>query len=90
VWYLDDGTIAGVANFLLRDFELVKREGPNTGLLLNESKCEIITDDFFVAACFQEAAPIIVHVIRDDGVLLGAPVGSSAYVTSVCNANSRS
>ena len=57
VWYLDDGTIAGDADVLLRDFELVKREGPNIGLLLNESKCEIITDDFLVAARFREVAP---------------------------------
>ena len=54
VWYLDDGTIAGDADVLLRDFELVKREGPNIGLLLNESKCEIITDDFLVAARFRQ------------------------------------
>ena len=54
VWYLDDGSIAGDADVLLRDFEFVKREGPNIGLLLNESKCEIITDDFLVAARFRQ------------------------------------
>jgi hypothetical protein len=60
VWYFIDGTIAGDADVLLRDFELVKREGQNTGLLLNESKCEIITEDFLVVARFRKAAPIII------------------------------
>ena len=53
VWYLDDGTIAGDADVSLRDFELVKREGPNIGLLLNESKCEIIIDDFICCSSFS-------------------------------------
>jgi Reverse transcriptase (RNA-dependent DNA polymerase) len=62
VGYLDDGTIASDADALLRDLELVKREGPNIRLLLNERKCKIITDDFLVVARFREVAPTIVHL----------------------------
>lgn len=61
---------------MLRDFESAKRECPNIGLLLNESKCEIITDDFLVAAHFRGVAPSIVRVTRDDAILQGAPVTS--------------
>lgn len=64
--------IAGAADVLLRDFELVKREGPNIGLLLDESKCEIINDDFLVAAHLRQVAPTVVRVTRDDAALQGA------------------
>jgi hypothetical protein len=87
VWYLDDGTVAGDADTLLREFELVKREGPRLGLILNERKCEIITDDLDVMARFRQIAPNIMHVLRDDAVLLGAPVGGNAAIESVLQEN---
>jgi hypothetical protein len=47
-WYLDDGTIGGKVRSLLS--ELV---GPSIGLLLNEEKCEIITDDVSLVATLK-------------------------------------
>ena len=45
MWYLDDGTLGGHVSKLLNDLETVRRVGSSIGLLLNEDKCEIITDD---------------------------------------------
>ena len=45
IWYLDDGTIGGQIDDLCRDVTAVKSIGESVGLQLNESKCEIITDD---------------------------------------------
>jgi hypothetical protein len=77
----------------VHDLKLVKREGPNIGFLLNNSKCEIITDDFLVAARFREVGPTIVHVSRHDAVHRApVPVGSGASVLTrrFCNAISLS
>ena len=82
-WYLDDGSLGGVVSSLLRDLEIIKRVGPSVGLLLNEDKCEIVTDDDSVVADIQSVLPRVRHVPRSEAVLLGAPVGDETSVDTV-------
>ena len=44
-WYLDDGSLGGCIADLMHDLEIVRRVGPTIGLVLNDDKCEIVTDD---------------------------------------------
>jgi len=76
LWYMDDGTLGGHVDVLLDDFERVRRVGSELGLVLNEAKCELVTDDPAVVAKFRVVAPTILHVRTSDATLLGAPVGS--------------
>lgn len=80
-WYLDDGSLGGDVNSLLYDLETVRRVGPTIGLLLNEDKCEIVTDEANVIASFRAVLPNIRHIPCSEAVLLGAPVGDSAVDT---------
>ena len=82
-WYLDDGSLGGVVSSLLRDLEIIRRVGPSVGLLLNENKCEIVTDDDSVVAEIQSVLPRVRHVPRSEAVLLGAPVGNETSVDTV-------
>jgi len=77
LWYMDDGTLGGHVDVLLDDFERVRRVGSELGLVLNEAKCELVTDDPAVVAKFRVVAPTILHVRTSDATLLGAPVGSN-------------
>lgn len=82
-WYLDDGSIGGHVSSLLSDLATVRRVGPQIGLVLNEDKCEIVTDDVSVVASLKAVMPNIRHIPRSDAVFLGAPVGDGASVDAV-------
>jgi len=47
-WYLDDGSLSGHVSSLLCDLQTIRGVGPSIGLVLNEDKCEIVTDDVSV------------------------------------------
>jgi len=70
---------------LLSDLDIVRRVGPTIGLVLNEVKCEIITDDADVVASLKAVMPSIRHIPCHDAVLLGAPVGDQTAVDTVLN-----
>ena len=72
-WYMDDGTLGGDVDVLISDFLVVH----SIGLKLNESKCELITDDLDVLLKFRAIAPSIQHISVSRSVLLGAPIGNS-------------
>ena len=61
----------------------VRRVGPQIGLVLNEDKCEIVTDDVSVVASMKAVMPNIRHIPRSDAVFLGAPVGDETSVDTV-------
>ena len=61
LWYLDDGTIGGELCDLLQDLDTVRRVGPTLGLLLNENKCEIVTNDDCVVSSFRAIMPNILE-----------------------------
>jgi Reverse transcriptase (RNA-dependent DNA polymerase) len=83
VWYLDDGSIGGNVDVLIQDFERVKQLSEVLGLSINVTKCEIISDDVNVFDRFVKIAPGILCVKTCDAVLLGAPIGDIASVTSI-------
>ena len=75
-WYLDDGSLGGHVSSLLCDLETVRRVGPTIGLVLNEEKCEIVTNDISVVTSMKAIMPNIRHIPSGEAVLLGAPVGN--------------
>ena len=83
LWYLDDGTIGGELHDLLHDLDTVRRVGPTIGLLLNEDKCEIVTNDDSVVSSFRTVMPNILHTRGNDAVLLGAPIGDQSAIDNV-------
>ena len=70
---------------LLFDLDTVRRVGPTIGLVLNEAKCEIITNDDNMVASFRAAMPNIRHIPSDGVIMLRAPVGSESSVEIVLN-----
>ena len=85
VWYLDDGSLGGHVSSLLSDLEIVRRVGPSIGLVLNDVKCEIVTDDISVVSNMKSVMPHIRHIPCCEAVLLGAPVGDLTAVETVLN-----
>ena len=77
IWYMDDGSLGGDVDGLIKDFLLLQQIGSSIGLELNESKCELITDDLDVLLKFRAIAPSIQHISVSRSVLLGAPIGNS-------------
>jgi len=80
VWYLDDGTIGGDVDTLIKDLCTVREVGRSIGLLLNENKCEIVTDDKTVASSLQAVLPNVRHVPCREAMLLGAPIGDKSSI----------
>ena len=62
IWNIDDGSLGGEVDILIEDFETVRRIGSTFGLLLNEQKCELVTNDMEVVKKFRVIAPTIIHV----------------------------
>jgi len=91
IGYLDDLTLGGHQDEVAKDVERIISEGRNMGLLLNISKCELITDPGTTLndPVLQSSKRIAVQ----DGSLLGAPLfpGSilDSYWTDRCNDLSR-
>ena len=44
VWYLDDGTIGGAPDVVMRDFTRILRAADWLGLAVNDAKCELFVD----------------------------------------------
>jgi hypothetical protein len=73
-WYLDDGTFIGSVDSVLRALEIIETRGPQFGLFLNLSKCEVwwpSSDN----ATLSRFPPAVQHVFGDGIALLGGPVG---------------
>jgi hypothetical protein len=83
LWYMDDGSLGGEVDVLIEDFETVRRIGRAIGLLVNDQKCELVTDDIEVVDKFRAIAPSIIHVSTSKAGLLGAPIGSSDEIDVV-------
>ena len=83
LWYLDDGSVGGDIDVLIRDFQTVRQQAAELGLIINEAKCELICDDSEVVKQFHEVAPNVVNVRCENAMLLGAPIGNSACVDAV-------
>ncbi|XP_021957065.1 uncharacterized protein LOC110853130 [Folsomia candida] len=83
-WYLDDGTIADTPETVLAALEKVSRMGEEVGLYLNHNKYEVGVlgaDDDTITQIFQEFqnfAPGIQLITRENATLLGSPLTNEA------------
>jgi hypothetical protein len=79
-WYPNDRALDGRVDELIQAFEYIRTEGAKIGLLENERKCELITNDASVIQRFQSIAPTVIIVDPATATLLGAPVGGEQSV----------
>ena len=77
VFYLDDGTLGGSLEEVLRGVRMVERVAGDMGLQLNHRKSEIICDDPATRQLMLAAFPQFCVVSQDHATLLGSPVGNS-------------
>ena len=73
MWYLDDGHICGKIDDVLLALEVIKKDGFDLGLILNQSKCVVFGKDLslFPADIIRSQSGINV---------LGVPVGNLDFV----------
>jgi len=79
-WYLDDGSLGDHVSSLFYDLKTIRGVGPSIGRVLNEDKCEIVTDDISVVASMKAIIPNINHIPCSEAILLGGPVGDETAV----------
>ena len=77
VWYLDDGTLCGSPDDLLRALEIVEEDGPSRGLILNRSKSLLFIPQGADAS--SNPLPPEVPISRSGFCLLGSPIGPAAF-----------
>ena len=77
VFYLDDGTLGGSLEEVLRYLRMVGRVAGDMGLQLNHSKSEIICDDPITRQSMLAAFPEFCMVSQAHATLLGSPIGNS-------------
>lgn len=78
-WYLDDGTLGGDPDTVLKDFLHIITESHKLGVELNPDKCEIAilgpqTDNTLIVDHFRNIAPGIQLIDNTNAELLGAPL----------------
>ena len=76
VWYmyLDDGTLCGSPEDLVKDFSIIEKDGLDKGFILKRMKSLLIIpekNDFSL-----NPLPSDITVSREGYVLLGCPIGS--------------
>ena len=89
-WYLDDGVLAGPSESVAQAVRILSHDGPQLGLILNLSKCELFSSELGNFA-FDVLDPGLGHLhfpneIRRSSspnfVLLGSPVGDVAFCST--------
>ena len=74
IWYMDDGRWETRLTSSRRFWDGATH-WQHFGLLLNEHKCELVTNDMEVVKKFRVIAPTIIHVDVSQADLFGAPIG---------------
>lgn len=81
VWYLDDGTLGGEANTILKDLKFLIEEFKLIGLELNFGKCELYIPETetpstisCIKSCFQSLVPNFKLIDKSSLCLLGSPI----------------
>ena len=80
-WYMDDGSLFGKSDDVLRAWNIVKTEGPHLGLFSNLQKCEVIS----ASGCtnsFQHFEPEIIRISDGNMSILGSAIGSKSHCES--------
>ena len=80
LWYLDDGVLAGKCDSVRRALDAIACAGPQWGLHLNASKCEIISHPVS-SHCTDSFTTIPARMKNHEGnfSILGSPVGSEEF-----------
>ena len=74
IFYLDDGTLGGPEEEVLRDFQFIEREAEYLGLNLNRSKTELICAEQ-AGRKILDTAPTLCKVPLEQAVILRSPIG---------------
>jgi hypothetical protein len=87
VWYLDDGTLVGTPDALIRAFTIITTEGPPLGLHLAplENSKNLLWSPLMHASFEDFPADMLDHVATQAGggiTLVGAGLGSDEYALS--------
>ena len=78
LWYLDDGSMAGPGEELLRAWKIVEEEAKKIGMRVNVKKCEIWSPEG--REKWQDEFPEQVVRLKAEGFeLLGAPIGTKEF-----------
>ena len=80
--YIDDITIEGHISKIDEDVTIIKRNGPNLGLHLNITKCELISS---VMPVQPQSLNEFIAVSPSDASLLGAPLFPGALQDAALN-----
>ena len=80
IFHLDDGTLGGSLEDVIRDLHQVGMVAGALGLELNQSKCEIICDHTDTWEAMLRTAPNLCTVSPEKATLLGSPLGNAACV----------
>ena len=90
IWYLDDGNLSDDYRTVLKDLKTIIAAEKELGLSLNSNKCEICflgnpTNKQYetILNQFNKVCPNIKVTTRENLVVLGAPVGSTATKESL-------
>ena len=75
MFYLDDGTLGGSPEVVLRDLQLVEQGGAELGLSLNHKKSEVISHNPITKETLLSATPDLSVTNPDCASLLGSPIG---------------
>ena len=81
VFYLDDGTIGGAEEEVLRDLQYIECQAAHLGLFLNHAKTELICEEP-AGDLLLQAAPDLCQVKPENATLLGAPIGQLKSINS--------
>ncbi|MDA8003073.1 MAG: reverse transcriptase domain-containing protein, partial [Alphaproteobacteria bacterium] len=76
VFYLDDGTLGGNLEDIIRDLQLVEKEAAELGLQLNRSKSELLCEGPTTRDQLLKVVPGLQVIGMDQVEILGSPVGS--------------
>jgi len=77
LFYLDDGTMVGKADDVLKALDIIQNMGEERGLFLNLSKCEIFWPSG-IHQSVKDKFPKEIKICEEDGTdLLGAPISTS-------------
>ena len=71
---MDDGTLGGACDDVLRDLKMVEDVAGQLGLQLNRGKSEVACRDPHTLKSFSSAAPGVCVISPEDVTLLGSPL----------------
>ena len=83
VFYLDDGTLGGSVESVLRDLQQLEVVAAELGLQLNHQKSELICDDVPTKEAMLLEIPGLRSVHCSNATLLGTPIGSEECISDI-------